>query len=183
MDKLVKRKSAIYLTIASLILLTSGCVDESVDGSVRTYTYELWVPLTILVGGLLAAIWGWFLRDTFGRYGWALLIGGPIAALFFAPSMFFDRAVVSDTSYSLRTGIWGMTATHEVEYEDLQLILVTSEEKRGRRGRRTTHYYLRCKRKDGTEAKVPLGNKISEAAAPYFLEQAAELGVPILNQT
>ena len=175
-------KSTICLIVAALILLTSGCVDESVEGTTQTFTYELWVPLSVLVGGMVAGVAGWFLRDALGRFGWGLLIVGPILAVFFAPSLLLDRVVVSDTSFSQRTGIWGLTSVHDIAYDDLKMVRLTSEETRGRRGRKKTNYYLLCERKDGTEAKVPISNKVTETAAPYFLKRIAELGVPIVDQ-
>ena len=174
----MNQKSAMCFVIGTLIIFTSGCVDEASDGTTMTFTYELWAPLSVFFFGLVAAATGWLIRESFERYGWALLFGGPLLALFFGVPLFFDHAVVSDTSLKLRINAWG----HDVEYEDLQLIRIDSEEKSGRRGRKRTVYFMSCERKDGTKAKVNLNNKIAEAAAPYFLERAAEFGVPILNQ-
>ena len=173
----------LYFVAAGLLLLCTGCVNETVEGTTQTFTYELWVPISLLIGGLAATLIGWFFRDVLGRFGWALLVLGPLLAVFFAPSMFRDRAVVTETAFSLRTGIWGLTSVHEVEYDDLAMIRITLEESRGRRGRKRSNYYLVCKLNDGSEAKVPMNNKVAEAAAPAFLGHAAKLGVPIVDQT
>ena len=180
--QMLTRKSTLCL-IAVLLLFTSGCVNETTDGAIQTFTYELWVPISVLVGGIVAGVAGWFLRGVLGNLGWGLLIGGPIAAIFFAPSLFQDRVVLDDSKLSMRTGIWGLTAVHEVQYDELKLVNIISEEVRGRRGKKSTNYYLECLRNDGTTAKVPINNAVGEAAAPHFLDRVSELGVPIQDKT
>jgi hypothetical protein len=141
-----------------LVAGIGGCVRETTEGSARVFTYEAWVPLSVLLGGIVAAPAGWFLRGASARFGWALLVMGPVAAVFFAPSLFRDRAAVDDNLFTLRSGIWGLTAVHEVEIDDLKQIRIISEVSRGRRGSKRTNYYLLCERNDGTTAKVPMNN-------------------------
>ena len=173
-----------YVVLASLVLLgLSGCVREEVDGSTITYSNELWVPLTALVGGIVAAPAGWFLRNKSSRLGWVLMILSPIVAFGIAPSLFLDRAVIDATHFSLRTGIWGLTAVHDVKFSELTLVRLISEESRGRRGSKHTNYYLVCERRDGTSAKVPLGNSVAEAAAPRLIDRARSLNISVVNQT
>jgi hypothetical protein len=180
----IMNRNARHCFIATILLLgVSGCVHESLDGQTRTFTYDLWVPLSVLMGGLVAVPAGWFLRKTSARFGWGLLVIGPVVAIFFAPSLFRDRAVVDDATFSLRTGIWGLTAVHEVKFEDLKQVRLISEEVRGRRGSKRTNYYLLCERRDGTSAKVPANNKMAKAAAPHFLRRVSERGIPILDET
>lgn len=177
-------RSIQFAALAAFLLLgLGGCVREDVDGSTITVTNELWVPLVALLGGIAAAPAGWFLRQKSARFGWGLLIFCPIIVLGIAPSLFLDRAVVDDTHFSLRTGIWGLTAVHEVKFADLSRIRLISEETTGRRGRKRTNYYLLCERKDGTSAKVPLGNKVAETAAPHLVERAKALNVPVVDET
>jgi MFS family permease len=178
----MNRRTLGCLAGSLLLLCTAGCVREEVSGTTRTFTYELWVPASILVGGIVAAVAGWFLRQR-GSWGWILLIGGPIAAIFFAPSMFRDRTVLTDERLQVTTGIWGMTAAHDVAFADLTMIRQIAEESRGRRGRRRTNYYLVCERKDGTSAKLPLGNNLVEAAATPFMEAATARGIPYQDDT
>lgn len=173
-----------YAGLAALLLLgLGGCVKEDVNGSTITVSNELWVPLVTLVGGIVAAPAGWLLRKKSNRFGWGLLIMSPLVIFGFAPSLFLDRAVVDDTHFSLHTGIWGLTAVHEVKFADLSRIRLISEETTGRRGRKQTNYYLLCERKDGTSAKVPLGNKVAETAALHLIERAKALNVPIVDET
>jgi hypothetical protein len=164
---------------AILLVILGGCVQETTDGATQTFTYEWWVPLSVLLAGIVAAPAGWVLRNSSERLGWALLILAPIAAIFFAPSLFRDRAMVDDSGFSVRTGIWGLTAVHEVKFDDLKQVRLISEEVTGRRGAKHTNFYLLCERKDGTSAKVPLNNTVSEAAAPHFVQRLADHGIPI----
>lgn len=173
-----------YVVFGAFVLLAvCGCVDEGSDGSTQTFAYELWVPLSALLIGIFAALGGWFLRNTSARFGWGLLVVGSIAAIVFAPSLFRDRAVLDEASFSIRTGIWGLTAVHQVEFDGLQKVRITSEEVRGRRGSKRTNFYLLCETNDGDNVKFPINNKVSQAAAPHFLQRVSELGIPILDET
>jgi len=174
----MNRNIPFYLIAVFVLFGTSGCVRESSDGETLTVSYQLWVPVSVLLGGLVAAPIGWILHKKSIRFGRSLLILGPLAAVFFAPSLFRDRAVLDDESFSLRTGIWGMTAVHEIEFDELNQVTITEEERR-RRGRKSTNTYRFCSRKDGTNAKIPLNNQVSKSAAPILLERLAKFGVPI----
>ena len=175
------RKSTLLFIVAALILVTSGCVNEASDGATRTFTFALWVPLCVLVGGLIAGTVGWFFRESMGNLGWAFLIVGPACSMFLAPSLLQTRTIVSDTSFSQRAGVFGLTAVHDVSYEDLKKVRITSKVTR-RKGRKRTTFYFNCERKDGTTVVVPVNNKVSEAAAPYFLKRVSELGIPIVDK-
>jgi hypothetical protein len=70
-----------------------------------------------------------------------------------------------------------------VKFGDLSRVRFISEETRGRRGRKNTNYYLVCERKDGSSAKVPLGNKVAETAAPRLIERVRALNIPLLDET
>lgn len=174
---------AIVVAMVWGLASTIDSVDVKVDGTTHTFTYEWWIPSVILLGGLVAIPVGLVLRRSTSRFGWALLIGGPIAALGVAPSLFLDRSVVDDQHFSVRSGIWGMTAVHDVVYDKLANVRYIVEESTGRRGRTNYSYYLVCTNRDGTTAKIPMGNHCAEAAAVEFLKQAAALNVPIHDET
>ncbi|MBS0262960.1 MAG: hypothetical protein JSS02_13530 [Planctomycetes bacterium] len=177
------RRHRWLVCVAVVLLSCSGCVREDVSGSTVTCTNELWVPLVVFLGGLVAGPVGWYLRDRSARFGWGLLILSPVVIVGFVPSLLMDKAIVDDTHFSLRTGIWGLTAVHDVKYSELSSVSLISEEKRGRYGAKNTSYYLMCQRKDGSSSKVPLGNKVAETAAPYFLHHVQELKIPVIDQT
>jgi hypothetical protein len=171
------------LLIAICILPLSGCVRETTEGSSLVFQNELWASALALVGGIVASIAGWFIRERSSRFGWTLLIGGPIVAIGLAPSLFLDRATVDQNGLSLRVGLWGMSAVHDVKYDDLSQVRLVMEESRGRRGRTNINYYLMCENKDGTFSKVPLGSKVAEAAAPHFLKEVALRDIAIVDET
>jgi hypothetical protein len=96
--------------IAVTLVATSGCVHESSEGSTRVFSYDLWVSMSVLLGGVIGAPAGWLLRKRFGRFGWALLIVGPLAAVLLGPSLFLERSAIDENGLAVRSGIWGMTA-------------------------------------------------------------------------
>jgi hypothetical protein len=169
--------------VAFVVLGFSGCVREDVAGSTVTCTNELWVPLVTLLVGVVAGPAGWYLRQKSGRLGWGLMILSPIVVFGFVPSLFMDKAVVDDNHFSVRTGIWGMTAVHDVTFNELSRVRAIGEERTGKYGRKSTSYFLLCERKDGTSAKVPLGNKVVEAAAVHFVERVHALKIPLQDET
>lgn len=169
--------------VALCALSLAGCVSESTDGSTRVYSYQLWVPMSVLLGGMVAGPAGWFLRLSSARFGWALMIGGVIAGLGFAPSLFLDKATVSEQQFTQRTGIWGMTAVHTVNVDQLSHVRLTKEERRGRRGRKNTSYFMICHLKDGSQEKVPLGNSVSQTAAGDFLQVVESRNISISDET
>jgi hypothetical protein len=168
------------IALVSLLLVVGGCVRESkIDGK-QVYQYEYWVPLTTLVLGLAAIPAGWFLRQKNGRFGWGLLILGPVAAIFFAPSLFRDRVTVGPDGFHVRTGIWGLTAVHEVVFADITQIRITAEKVSTRRGQKT-NYFMNCDAKSGGSSKVPINNAVTEEAADAILQQATDHDIPILD--
>ena len=179
----VRWSRALALLFIALCLLTlSGCVKESVNGSSKVYTIELWVPALIFVIGAVAAPAGYFLRETSDRLAWGLMIIGPIMALGVAPSLFLNKTVVSPEGITVRSGVWGMGGNHNVKFDNVQQVRHVVEETRGRRGRKNRNYYLVCDCKDGTASKLPLSNDCVEKAAIPFLTMAKEKNIPIVDE-
>src|SRR5688572_16715006 len=133
-------RSSRLLLILLTVVAASGCVRQADEAGVQQFSYELWLPLVLLVGGVVAAPAGWYLRKSAGRGAWALLIGGPVAALMFAPSLYRDRVTVSADSFAMSTGIWGMTSVHDVKFAEVNRMRLIMEESRGRRGRKNYNY-------------------------------------------
>ncbi len=182
MNAILTARMRFALPFMLLPLLVTGCVQESDADGARVYTYEMWVPTSVLLLGLAAGPVGFAMRERSGRLGWGLMIAGPVAAFFFAPSLFRDRVVVANDGFHVRSGIWGLTAVHSVKFADLQRIRITSETSRTRRGGKRTNYYFVCERKDGSVSKVPVSGTISEAASEQMLLHAIAYGVPIVNE-
>lgn len=75
------------------LLAMGGCIHQSTDGPTQTFTYAVWVPVTLLIGGIITMAAGWSIRKRCPNLRWALLLAGCIATVV-APSQFTDRAVV-----------------------------------------------------------------------------------------
>lgn len=167
-----RRTRFLLLLLAMILATASGCVEESESGSTRVFKYQLWVPLSVLLIGVVAGPAGWLLRKQ--RYGWFLLIAGPLAAIFFAPTLFLERVTLDDNTYSVRSGIWGMTAAHQVELSKLKQVTIQVEETRGRRGRKSKSTYLVCENQDSSITKLSANNDVTRAAATHFLEKVEQ---------
>ena len=146
------------------------------------YQYEWWVPLSAFLGGLVVTPIGWSLRERSARFGWGLVIAGPIAAVVLAPSLFRDRAAVGAEGFHIRTGVWGLTTVQDVQFGDLKQIRVSSSTSFTRTGRRT-NYYLNCDKRNGESVKVPINSGVTEAAADAILVNASAHGVPLEDKT
>jgi hypothetical protein len=111
-EKMVRRVGSIGF--ACLLLIVAGCVQESTEHGERVFTLDLWLPLCTLLGGSGAVPLGLALRRfkarPLERLGWVLLLGGPVAAIGFAPGLFLERVSISDKGFDVRSGIWGLTA-------------------------------------------------------------------------
>ena len=52
----VRGKSVAWLSLVLLVLVVAGgCVSETKAGDKTIITYEWWVPLSVMVGGIVAA--------------------------------------------------------------------------------------------------------------------------------
>jgi hypothetical protein len=171
------------VAVGLILLSASGCVRESSNQEERVFQYELWVPLCVLIAGIAAGAAGFFLRKHNAKLGWVMIIMGPLAALGFAPSMYFERTTISKDAFDVRTGIWGQTVIPTVRFADLTGIRITSETRRGRRGRKTTSFYYVCEKKSGGSEKVGINNAVVQAAAPIILKEAMERGIPVRDET
>jgi len=166
------RSAAWFGLLLLLLLVSSGCVQKTTEGDKTIFTYEMWVPLLVMVGGLIAAPAGWFLRESISRLSIALMILGPLAFVF-GISLFTDRAEVDPTGYMVRVGIFG-SASSRGRFDELSQISFTT-----RRSRRSTTHYLVCHKKSGDSDQIAMGNAISKGAVELILEHAQAKGVPI----
>jgi hypothetical protein len=177
------KRSILFALLALGFLTLGGCVSESVEGSTHVFTYELWISALLFIGGIAGTVIGWFVRRSSSRFGWGMIVVGPILSLAFAPSIYLDRAVVDDAHFSHRSGIWGLTSVHEVKFADIKQIRYIVEESRGRRGKKVLKYYFVCDKFEGDAEKFPINNDVAEAAAPIILEKAKERNITFIDQT
>ncbi len=176
-------RSALLATSAALCLFTcAGCVRESTENGASTFRYESWVPVCTFLGCLVAIPAGWIIRRRSKRYGWGLVVLGPLGMVFLAPSLLLDRVIVDRAGIHSRTGIWGMTAVHDLLYQDVKVVKIISESRTSRRGGKQTSSYLLCALKSGGSAKMPINNSVQQAAAPTILKHFEAAGVPIVDE-
>ncbi len=71
--------------VAALMLVVfSGCYEMVTHGSESIYRFAWWVGPAVIVGGILAVPLGWLLRKRIARWGFGLMIMGPVALVFIA---------------------------------------------------------------------------------------------------
>ncbi|MFK7820508.1 MAG: hypothetical protein AB8G99_17440 [Planctomycetaceae bacterium] len=169
------------IALAVFACCVSGCVKEDTELTSRVFTYELWVPATVFLGGLFAVPVGWKVRKKIRKLSVCMILAGLIACIAIAPSLYCDKATVDEDQFSLRTGLWGKTSSHQVRYDTLSQVRFVTETKRGRRGRKSTSDFLVCEKKDGTVVKIPASSTLSKAALPAVIERFAAAGVPYIG--
>lgn len=175
--------SRLCVVVGIFGLLISGCVREESDGDAIVITYELWVSLAAFFGGIAAAVGGWFLREKSSRFGWAMIIGGALSTIMFSPSLLRERSIVRADSLSNRSGIWGLTSVHDVGFDDVRQVRLTSRVTRGRRGRERTSYYLIFERNSEGAVEVPVNNDVTRASLPHILGRLSERNIPLVDET
>lgn len=176
------RHAFLARSAALFLLLLAGCVRETTEGTASTFRYELWVPISAFLGGLVAVPAGLALRHKSARYGWVLIILGPLAVVFVAPSLMLDRVIVDDAGFHSRTGVWGMTSVHDVKLADAGSVRIIAETSTTKRGKQTNYFFL-CQLKSGGTVKFPVNNEVVKAAAPKILDRLRAHGVPVTNET
>lgn len=177
-----RRSTVSRLTVAAILGASCGCAEERVVGDTTVFTFALWVPALVFLACVVATVAGWFLRKKSTRWGWILLIAGPLAGAVVAPGLLLDKVTVNDERFTLHTGFWFAPTAHQVRYGDLSVIEFMAEERRSRRGKRTS-YYLLCHKKSGETERVPVGTLMQEGAVIKILDKAVERGVPVYDRT
>lgn len=177
-----KRFVRLLVGCATILLMLSctGCVRETNRGDSTQFTYELWVPGLILLGGIAAIPVGFLLTKVaaFGEYascGWGLALAAPLGALVLTPLTYFERTTADKESFSI-AGIW---ENHHVPYANLRQVTYATEVVRGRRGRTSTKHYFYCDCKDGSNLRIPLNAVTTQAALPAIVDRLEELKIPI----
>jgi hypothetical protein len=171
------------LPSVGLLALLSGCIRQTVNGSETTSQYELWVPILMILGGLVLVPLGWVVRPKNSRFGWALLILGPVLALGFGPTFFTDKVTINDSSLHVRTGFWAAPTDVAVKFDDVRSLRLTSETRRTRRGGRTTNHYFNFDMKSGPSQKVQFDTKLMSAARDRVLAELEKRDVPVVDMT
>ncbi len=165
--------------IASCCLFLAGCVTKSAGETGTSFHYSRWLPLGVLVAGVAFVPIGIALRKHSARFGWALMILGPIAAVGFAPSLLMEGVVVDDRGFDVRSGLWGMSANQTVEFEAVASLRIAQEETGGRHSRTIDVLYFQLK--SGGSARLPLNNDVKIEAAKEIVARAQQTGIPLIG--
>jgi hypothetical protein len=164
--------------MAPACLLLAGCATKSVSDAGATFHYQWWLPIGILLGCLVFVPIGWFVRTQSDRIGWGLLIVG-VLGLLIAPMLFFERTHVNDQGVDVHSGIYGMTANLNVNFDSVNSIRVAQEETGGRRSRQIEVLYFDMK--GGESARFPLNNDVKIEAGKEIVARAAKRGIPVVG--
>jgi hypothetical protein len=167
-----------YVFVGLCCIAIAGCYDKVSENGGLTFSFQRWVPLLVVVGGLVALPVGIVLFVRKQRFwGVCLAVAGPLAAGVIAPGLYLDKVVVNQDGFYSRHGFWWDPTIHQIRYDELTQIQVVVEEKTGGRGK-TYSYYFDCSFKSGKPERVPLGDIMREAL-PEIAEQFRKHGVPV----
>lgn len=182
MTSCLRMPRVLALPLAALCLLTcTGCVEKTVSDGATTFTNASWVYGLIGLAGLtLAAIGGVAIRSNWWQGGITLLVGLGILIVG-TPTYFLEKTTVREDGFHVQTGMFGGT-THDVKYDDIASMELTSEQVRTRRGGRRTKYYILLHMKSGGDIKLDASDGVSEEAALPILEGAKAHGVPLQGE-
>lgn len=169
------------LAVVSCLCLT-GCVSESQTGSGSTFKFQWWIPTLITVIALLLIVGGVLFTVRKKQGAWVAILVG-IVGMLFGPNMFFDRAVIDDDHFELSTGFFFSPTYFNIKWDNVANIHGSMEEKTGRRGRKSTSYYLNFNLKSGGSEKVPSGDLMKNGPIKKLVELAAKKGIKVDGPT
>ena len=181
----MKISSPHFVPLIAGLALLSGCVEKSTQGDVSIFKYQLWVLLTMLVGGAVAIFISRLLPDRtdgwfrFVRKARLLLLIGGVLSIVGSTSCYFEKITVSPTEITDVTGLWGSKTITIPIKELVNVELIKEDSGIGRK--KSTNYFLLCSFKDGSSVKYPLNNKTTEAALPDIVAVIKNAQVPIIN--
>jgi len=161
-----------------------GCYQKVSQPDGLVVSFQPWVPLLVVIGGLAAVPVGILLFTQPPRvrnqrfWGVCLALGGPLAVIVGAPSFYLDRVVVNQEGFYSRHGFWWDPTVHQIRYDDLTRVTVAVEERAGRRGGKTYAYFFDCSFKSGKQERMPLGDLVRQAL-PEITEQFRKHAVPV----
>ena len=71
-----------------LLLVAGGCTVEKKEGDTSIFTFDLWIPLTMIIGGTIFAVGGFYARAMYERLAWGFMPAHP--------TLFLRRRVYED---------------------------------------------------------------------------------------
>jgi hypothetical protein len=172
-------KALASLLAAAALVCFAGCVERADASSATTFTNAWWVTGLFLLGSVVAGVVsGAYFNGKSWGYGAGWAIGCVALLALGAPSYWFEKVTVTPDGFVADTGLCG--ATHyDVKFADVRNIELTQEERRGRRGRRTTSNYLIIHMKSGETHKLTTTSGVCHEAEQLIVQRAAASGVEV----
>ncbi len=167
--KYLARSIRLILPLA-LVFLT-GCTEETVEGSKLTVKFATWVPIAVILGGIAAGVGGFFLKRYNTKYGWTLLVLGPVMAVIVGPGMLKDHLIVDDDHFELETGFWFMPTKHSIRFDEIRSIEI-KEEPNGK----STKVTMYCRKNNNEMVAVPVGDLMKQGALDRIVQRAKSKG-------
>ncbi|MGC8642741.1 MAG: hypothetical protein ACP5XB_23020 [Isosphaeraceae bacterium] len=143
-------------------------------GDQAVYRFAWWLGPAVIAGGILAEPVGWYLRKVNRKWGFVLMVMGPVLLVAVAPAMYSDRVAVDKEHFEAKYGLWFRPTEKSVRFDDLREIRLVGV--KGNRGR--INYELRCFTKTGETRIVPAGDLLKNTV-PEILERAKAKGVNV----
>lgn len=169
------------LVVAASCLAICGCVREKVNGGTTVYDFESWTWLAAGAGGLGLVAAGWLMSESaWWRRGGVALIG-VILLVVLVPGMLTDRLEVDNDHFHIRTGLWFNQVDHDIRFDDIQRMELTSKSRWSRRGKRTS-YDLAVYHRSGAIENVPVGD-LMKAGLVNIADRARMHGAEVVDRT
>lgn len=176
----MKKRIAWAFSAFILVSAVSGCANETQDGSTTVYTWAVWVPCLVLVGGLVGSAAGVFLLRWSKRLGIVLVVVGMASVVVIVPGLFIEKVAVSDSGFMVRTGFWFHPNSHDVSFADLARIEIKAEDRSTRHVRDIEHVLV-CFDRSGGSVTVPVSDLMKRGAEERILEIARQHDIPVVE--
>jgi hypothetical protein len=170
------RKAPIRLLIAVCALAASGCYDRTQSGSDAAYTYQLWVPLAVVVGSLaFSAIGVAMVRGRYKLRGIVVILAGLMGLAVGCPATVLERVVIGPDRLYVHTGQWSLPNPHEFRLSDVDRLDVETEVRDTRSGPKNS-YYAVVQLTSGQRDRFPVSS-LMKRAFPEILDRLNERNI------
>lgn len=171
-----------HFLLLLLPLIFSGCVTEQQVGNSFVYTHESWLPMLMVLGGVVAAVGFFFFTEWRGRIA---CIVGFIFPLVFAPDAWFSKVTINKEGFKCRRAMALYFTEQSFLYQDIKFITIKESISRSRkRGTTVTHtlYLQTMKNGQSSEETLTVSDLMKGSGLDRILMNAVEKEIPIDDQ-